>query len=126
MPGPVVGTERPMTIKAVLAVIPVGEFEAACGWYESFFGRAADTRPMDTLAEWHLSDLGIVQVFHDPDRAGRTSVNFTVDDLEAALSELAAKGIATTDPQLVSSGSQRLATTRDQDGNSLGLIQSIA
>jgi predicted enzyme related to lactoylglutathione lyase len=115
-----------MMIKAVLAVIPVGEFEAACGWYESFFGRAADTRPMDSLAEWHLSDLGVVQVFHDPDRAGRTLVNFTVDDLDAARTELTAKGITTTDPQVVSSGRQRLATTTDQDGNQLGLIQTIA
>jgi hypothetical protein len=40
-------------ITTVLAVIPVAKFESACGWFESFFGRPADQRPMDTLAEWH-------------------------------------------------------------------------
>ena len=114
-----------MTIKAVLAVIPVTDFGPACDWYESFFGRPADTRPMDSLAEWHLSDLGIVQVFHDPDRAGRTAVNFTVDELDPALAELAAHGITSTDPQIVASGSQRLVTVTDADGNQLGLLESV-
>ncbi|NEA36197.1 VOC family protein [Streptomyces sp. SID13031] len=114
-----------MKVKAVLAVIPVHELGAATQWYESFFGRPADQRPMGTLAEWHVSDLGAVQVFQDPDRAGRTSVNFTVDDLDAALAGLAAAGITTTDIQLVSSGRQLLATTTDVDGNNLGLIQII-
>lgn len=115
-----------MAIKAVLAVIPVHDLESAAQWYESFFGRPADQRPMDTLAEWHLSDLGVVQVLQEPDRAGRTMVNFTVDDLDATLAGLAAAGIATTDPQVVSSGRQRLTTTTDVDGNNLGLIQIIA
>jgi predicted enzyme related to lactoylglutathione lyase len=115
-----------VAFKAVLAVIPVHELEPAAQWYESFFGRPADQRPMDTLAEWHLSDLGVVQVFQDPDRAGRTTVNFTVDDLDTALSTLAGSGITATDPQFVSSGRQRLATTTDADGNTLGLIQVVA
>jgi catechol 2,3-dioxygenase-like lactoylglutathione lyase family enzyme len=113
-------------MKAVLAVIPVADFDTSTKWYELFFGRPADTKPMNSLAEWHLSDLGVVQVFHNPDRAGGTSVNFTVDDLDVAVAELSAQGIVTTDPQLVSSGTQRLTTTRDQDGNTLGLIQRIA
>ncbi|GAA1607029.1 VOC family protein [Kribbella sancticallisti] len=112
-------------MKAVLAVIPVADFDPACDWYESFFGRPADTRPMDCLAEWHLSDLGIVQVFHAPERAGRTAVNFTVDDLDAARTELTAKGIRTADPQVVAGGRQRLTTTTDKDGNSLGLLQTV-
>ena len=64
-----------MAINAVPAVIPVAEFDTACDWYASFFGRPADQRPMDSLAEWHLIDAGIVQVFHDRGNAGRTTVN---------------------------------------------------
>lgn len=114
-----------MTFKAVLAVIPVADFEASRRWYELFFGRPADRQPMEGLAEWHLSELGVVQLLHDPDRAGRTMVNFIVDDLDAVSAELAGKGIDTSEPQLVSSGRQRLTTTQDQDGNSLGLIQTV-
>jgi predicted enzyme related to lactoylglutathione lyase len=115
-----------VTIKALLAVVPVADLDQAVEWYESFFGRPADTKPMDTLAEWHLSELGVVQVFQDPDRAGRTAVNFTVDELDAVLAELATKGITSTDPQVVSSGRQRLATTTDPDHNQLGLIESTS
>lgn len=115
-----------MTMRAVLAVVPVAEIEKAVQWYEGFFGRAADTRPMDSLAEWHLSELGVIQVFEDPGRAGRTTVNVTVDDLDAALSTLSGQGIASSDAQIVSGGRQRLAAVQDPDGNQIGLIESLS
>ena len=114
-----------MTMRAVLAVVPVAEIDKAVQWYEGFFGRAADTRPMDSLAEWHLSELGVVQVFEDPGRAGRTTVNLTVDDLDSSLSTLSGQGIASSDAQVVSGGRQRLAVVQDPDGNQLGLIESL-
>ncbi|MEU0089564.1 hypothetical protein [Kribbella sp. NPDC006257] len=114
-----------MTINAVLAVIPVTELDKASEFYASFFQREADERPMDTLAEWHLSDHGVVQVFHDPDRAGQTMVNFFVDDLDTTISTLTAADISTTDPIVVSQGRQRLVTTADPDGNQLGLIERL-
>ncbi|MFG1817720.1 VOC family protein [Kribbella sp. NPDC049174] len=113
-----------MAINAVLAVIPVAEFDDACDWYTSFFGRPADQRPMDSLAEWHLSDAGIVQVFHDPGKSGRTTVNFFIDDLDTRVDELTSKGITTTDPIVVASGRQRLVTCADPAGNQLGLLES--
>lgn len=104
-----------MAINAVLAVIPVGQFDTACDWYASFFGRPADQRPMDSLAEWHLIDAGIVQVFHDPGKAGRTTVNFLVDDLDERVGRLTATDIATADPLVVASGRQRLVTCTDPE-----------
>lgn len=115
-----------MEIKAVIAVIPVTEIGAATQWYESFFGRPADRKPMDSLAEWHLSELGVVQVLEDPDRAGRTMVNFFVDDLDTTASALAAAEIATTEPVVVSQGRQRLFTAADPDNNQLGLIEVLS
>ena len=115
----------PMAINAVLAVIPVAEFDAACDWYASFFGRPADQRPMDSLADWHLIDAGIVQVFHDPGKAGRTTVNFLVDDLDERVARLTATDIATTNPLVVASGRQRLVTCTDPGGNQLGLLETI-
>jgi predicted enzyme related to lactoylglutathione lyase len=113
-----------MAITAVLAVIPVAEFEEACDWYESFFGRPADQLPMDSLAEWHFAAAGVVQVFHDPGKSGRTTVNFFLDDLDDRVAALTARGITTTDPVVVSSGRQRLVTCADPDGNQLGLIEA--
>ncbi|MEV6285546.1 VOC family protein [Kribbella sp. NPDC051770] len=112
-------------MRAVLAVVPVTNIEKAIEWYSGFFGRDADTRPMDSLAEWHLSELGVVQVFEDTDRAGRTAVNLTVDDLDATLRRLAEQNIESTDPQVVAGGRQRLAVVQDPDGNNLGLIASL-
>jgi hypothetical protein len=108
----------PMAINAVLAVIPVGQFDTACDWYASFFGRPADQRPMDSLAEWHLIDAGIVQVFHDPGKAGRTTVNFLVDDLDERVGRLTATDIATADPLVVASGRQRLVTCTETNSAS--------
>ena len=113
-----------MAINAVLAVVPVAGFDEACDWYTSYFGRPDDQRPMDSLAEWHLLDTGIVQVFHDPDKAGSTVVNFFVDDLDERVARLAASNIATTEPLVVASGRQRLVTCTDPDGNQLGLLES--
>lgn len=112
-------------IKAVAALIPVTELDKASEFYESFFGRPADTRPMDTLAEWHLSAHGLVQVLHDPDRAGNTMVNFFVDNLDTTIATLTTANIATTDPMTVSQGRQRLVTTTDPDNNHLGLIETL-
>ncbi|MEV0288658.1 VOC family protein [Kribbella sp. NPDC050820] len=117
------GTGDTMAINAVLAVIPVAEIEDACAWYTSFFGRPPDQRPMDSLAEWHLADGGVVQIFQDPAKSGRTTVNFSINDLDDRVTALTAHGITTTDPVIVSSGRQRLITCPDPDGNQLGLLE---
>ena len=52
---------------------------------------------------------GIVQVFHSPDKAGRTAVNFIVDDLDKYLAGLDSRGITATEPQAVSQGRQSRA-----------------
>jgi hypothetical protein len=45
-----------MTIEHVLAVVPTADFHAARSWYE--------------LAEWRVTDGGLVQLTRDADRAG--------------------------------------------------------
>lgn len=63
-------------ITKVLAVALVRDLDRAAAWYEQLLGRPADARPMESLADWHLTDGGWLQVFHDPKRAGGTAVNF--------------------------------------------------
>jgi hypothetical protein len=79
---------------------------------------------MDSLAEWHLIDDGIVQAFHDPGKAGRTTVDFFVDDLGERVGRLTAADVDTTDPQLVASGRQRLVACTDPEGNQPGLLEA--
>jgi hypothetical protein len=82
-----------MSIDHVLAVVPVSDIERSQRWYEALVGRSEDNHPMETLVEWRITETGWVQVFHDPDRAGSTLVNFAVDDLDAQAAELAARGL---------------------------------
>ena len=95
-----------MPITAVLAGVAVADFDDALAWYERLFGRAADRRPMDGLAEWHSPAGGALQVIHDGDRAGRGVVTLSADDLTGVVAGIEARGLApgaiddTTSPSL--------------------------
>ena len=54
-----------MEFDNVLAHLDVGDFDGALSWYEKFFGRKADRRPMDGTAEWQLSAGGGIQIYRD-------------------------------------------------------------
>ena len=82
-----------MSIKHVLAVVPVSDLQASSRWYEALFGRPADNNPMPTLAEWQVVPGGWVQVFTDAERAGSGLLNFAVDDLEAHVADLRQRGL---------------------------------
>lgn len=81
-----------MPFTHVLAVAPVMAIEPAVEWYERLFGRPADARPMEGLADWHVSPYAWLQVFESPEQAGGTLVNLVVDDLGRALSTSPAGG----------------------------------
>lgn len=110
-----------MTIDHLLAVVPVSDIDAGGGWYSSLFGRAPDNNPMPGLLEWQVRPGGWVQVFTDPERAGSGLLNFAVDDLEAAVAEIGARGVE-AEPIVDAAKGVRLATLTDPDGNLLRLV----
>jgi glyoxylase I family protein len=110
-----------MPIEHVLAVVPVSDLERADAWYEAFFGRPADNRPMPSLVEWQVTKTGWVQVTVDGERAGKALLNFAVADLIATKDELAARGVGTGGIESVNKGVE-LSTTTDPDGNAITLI----
>ncbi|WP_329193090.1 MULTISPECIES: VOC family protein [unclassified Streptomyces] len=107
----------------VLAVAPVSDFESAVLWYERLMGRPADARPMDGLADWHVSPSAWVQVFRSPEHAGTTLLNLVVDDLDQALDELAGRGIAAGEVQ-PGAEKVRFAAVHDPDGNRVTLVEN--
>jgi catechol 2,3-dioxygenase-like lactoylglutathione lyase family enzyme len=113
-----------MAIDHVLAVVPTADFAAAQAWYERLFGRPADNRPMEELAEWRLTDSGWVQLTADPERAGSGLLNLAVDDLDHHVGELAARGLTPGAIQTVTKGVQ-LSAIRDPDGNTITFIGSF-
>jgi glyoxylase I family protein len=110
-----------MPIDHVLAVVPVSEIEVSHQWYEVLFGRPEDNHPMDTLVEWRVTETGWVQVFHAPEVAGSTFLNFAVDDLEAHVAALAEKGVAIGEIQMANKGVSTASVT-DPDGNTITFI----
>jgi glyoxylase I family protein len=110
-----------VSLKYVLAVVPVRDLARANAWYERFFGRPADNNPMPVLVEWRAVDTGWVQVFVDEERAGRTQLNFAVDDLAEHIRTLGERGIAVGPVQDVNKGVQ-VAPVDDPDGNTITLI----
>ena len=110
-----------MSIDHVLAVVPVSDIERSRRWYEALVGRPEDNHPMETLVEWRITEAGWVQIFHDPDRAGSTLLNFAVDDLDSQAAELTARGLELDEIQTANKG-VRTASITDPDGNRITFV----
>ena len=111
-----------MTINA-LAGIAVKDLAAALPWYERLLDRSPDARPMSEVAEWKFDGGGWIQVFEDPQRAGRSSVTLVERDLDERLSDLDAKTIEIRNA--TDADSVRTAIVDDPDGNQLVFAQSV-
>ncbi|MCW2581282.1 MAG: hypothetical protein JWQ53_72 [Klenkia sp.] len=103
-----------MTITNALASLAVSDLDRAEHWYATLFDRGPDARPMGGLLEWHLPDGG-VQVFLEPDRAGRSGVTLATSDLDAVVAALTAAGVDHDGPQQATAS--RLLQLADPDGN---------
>ena len=82
-----------MPITNVLAVVTVADMDSGLAWYEQLLGRSADTSPMESLAEWQVTETGWVQLVRDADRAGTGQLTLGVDDLEAHIAVLAGRDL---------------------------------
>ncbi len=113
-----------MAIDRVLAGIAVDGFALALTWYERLFGRSADAAPMEGLAEGHFSEYGGVQLIHDADHAGSSSVTLVVSSLDEALAALEAEGIP-VGPIQGTPGLVKAATVTDPEGNEINFGEDL-
>lgn len=114
-----------MAIEHLFAGIPVTDFGAARAWYSRLFGREPDFDVAANEGMWQLAAAGWVYVVEDRDRAGRALVTVLVDNLEAHLADLSARGIATGPIETLPGAARRVAIT-DPDGNRFTIGQPIA
>jgi catechol 2,3-dioxygenase-like lactoylglutathione lyase family enzyme len=103
---------------ALFAGVRVREFAAARAWYERLLGEPSFF-PHATEAVWTLADDRHVYIVEDADRAGSSVVTLFVDDLDAAVAEIASRGLEPAETETYSNG-VRKATYRDDDGNEVG------
>lgn len=110
-----------MTITNALASIAVDDIAEALDFYERLFGRHADARPMNDLAEWKLPGGGWVQLHTDADRAGASSITLIVDDLAEELGRLELQGLKPVSKAM--GDFFKTAKFRDPDGNLITFSQ---
>jgi hypothetical protein len=104
-----------MTIQNVLAQATVSDLAEAERWYSVVLDRQPDGRPMDGLVEWHLGGTFGVQVWAEPERAGRSSIVLGESDLDGLAARLTEAGIEHPGPQQASAS--RVLPLQDPDGN---------
>jgi catechol 2,3-dioxygenase-like lactoylglutathione lyase family enzyme len=102
----------------LFAGLRVRDLQAARAWYERLFGEPSFF-PNATEAVWTLAEDRSVYVVEHPDGAGNSVVTFFVDDLDAHMATVAARGLE-PDERFTYSNGVRKALYRDPDGNELG------
>jgi len=114
--------EQPRYRRQPLASVPVTNLGAAIGWYERLFGRTADIVPNEHEVMWCVTGNGWLYVIHDPERAGKTVVTISVEDLDRFVAALADRGISAGPIEAVGEAGLK-SNVEDVDGNSISLIQ---
>ena len=103
---------------SIFAGIRVRDLAAARAWYERLLGEPAFS-PNETEVVWSVADERFVYIQADPDRAGDALVTLFVDDLDASVAAIAARGLEPAARDTYANGVRKV-TYRDDDGNEVG------
>src|SRR5262249_34832614 len=96
--------------------------DRAADWYSRLFGRQADMLPNDAEAAWQLSESASLYLLADPKRAGHGVFTVVVDDLDAVLAEITARGLALGPTEEVGTAGRKCVIT-DPDGNAVAMVE---
>jgi catechol 2,3-dioxygenase-like lactoylglutathione lyase family enzyme len=102
----------------LFAGLRVRDLQAARPWYERLLGEPTFF-PHATEAVWTLAEDRSVYVVEHADGAGHSAVTIFVEDLDAHVAVIAARGLE-PDERVTYSNGVRKALYRDADGNELG------
>jgi catechol 2,3-dioxygenase-like lactoylglutathione lyase family enzyme len=103
----------------LFAGLRVRDFVAARAWYGRLLGEPTFFAHA-TEAVWTLADDRSVYVVEAAEGAGNGVITIFVDDLDAQVAEIAARGLEPDERETYSNG-VRKAVYRDPDGNEVGL-----
>jgi catechol 2,3-dioxygenase-like lactoylglutathione lyase family enzyme len=102
----------------LFAGLRVRDFRAARAWYERLLGEPTFF-PHATEAVWTLAEDRSVYVVEHADGAGGSVVTIFLDDLDAQVAAIAARGIEPDELETYSGGVRKVLY-RDPDGNEVG------
>jgi hypothetical protein len=103
----------------LFAGLRVNDFRAARTWYEVLLGEPTFF-PHATEAVWTLAEDRSVYIVEHADGAGNSVVTIFVEDLDARVSAIAARGLEPSGRETYGSGARKVLY-RDADGNEVGL-----
>lgn len=110
-----------MRVHRLFAVVCVSDLERSVEWYGRLFGRDADARPMDGLAEWHHGEGSGLQLVQDAEKAGRSLLTVVTPSLLGARRDLSARRLD-LGPSLEGDFGV-LAQMSDPDGNRITVAE---
>ena len=110
---------RPVKHMDLFAGIPVRDYEEALAWYTRLLGSEPSFVPHATEAVWELAEHRFLFIEERPEHAGHAQHTIFLDDLDAKVAEIAARGVQPMQRETYSNG-VRKATYRDPDGNEVG------
>jgi catechol 2,3-dioxygenase-like lactoylglutathione lyase family enzyme len=108
----------PATTLDLFAGIPVSDYAASVAWYEKLLGPSAFV-PDDTEAVWELAEHRYLYIDVKPEHAGHAMQTIFVDDLDAVVAQIAARGLEPVTRETYDNGVRKI-TYRDPDGNEIG------
>lgn len=102
----------------LFAGFPVADYQPALQWYRQLLGSEPSFYPNDREAVWEVGEHCFVYFEVLPDTAGGSLSMVMVDDLDARVDAIAARGI---DPTRVEryEGAMRKIVYTDPDGNEI-------
>lgn len=102
----------------LFAGLRVRNFQAARAWYDRLLGQPTFF-PHATEAVWTLAEDRSVYVVEHAAGAGNSVVTLFVDDLDARVAAIAARGLEPDEEETYSNGVRKVIY-RDADGNEVG------
>jgi catechol 2,3-dioxygenase-like lactoylglutathione lyase family enzyme len=104
----------------LFAGLPVADYERAVAWYERLLGAEPSFLPNETEAVWELAEHRYLYVDVRPEHAGHAMHTLFVDDLDARVDGITARGIEPSTRETYENGVRKV-TYRDPDGNEIGV-----
>ncbi|QBD83384.1 VOC family protein [Ktedonosporobacter rubrisoli] len=102
----------------LFAGISVADYAASLSWYQRLLGGPPAFFPHETEAVWELAEHRFVYIVQRPEHAGHAVHLSFVDDLNALVAQIAARGLDPVEQETYPNGVRKV-TYRDSDGNEI-------
>lgn len=106
-------------VSDLFAGIAVSDYPIALRWYEQLLGSAPSFLPNQIEAVWEVTEHGYVYIEVRPGSAGHAKHTIFVDDLDAVIAQISARGLEPGNRETYDNGARK-ATYFDPDGNEIG------